>query len=161
MVQLAVDHRCVQRPVAQHVGYLLDRATLVDDTASQSVAHCMAATMGDSGAPEGVTNDPTDCINTDWLVMWCYAAHEYRRIACLGAFVSQICLQRPSGARWQGQDILSFRLRAFEGYRASKPINIGQLQTIDLDAAQPQVERESDDGVTSVRRRQCRGKGIQ
>ena len=32
--------------------------------------------------------------------------------------MAQIRLQRPSGARWQGQGILPFRLRAFEGDRA-------------------------------------------
>jgi hypothetical protein len=44
---------------------------------------------------------------------------------------------------------------------AHAPVDVGQLESADLDAAQPQVQRQADDGVATARRRHCIREGAQ
>jgi len=80
-------------------------------------------------------------------------AHEDGLIAALGPLVSKVVLQRLAGDSRQRQDILTAALRSLERDRALAPVDVGQLQVVDLDAAQAEVERQSDDGQTAPRRR--------
>jgi hypothetical protein len=129
MVNLGVDHRGVQRAVAQHVGHLLDRAAVVDDPASQGVPQGMAAAMRDARAPEGIAKDAADGADADGLVVGRDAAHEHRGVTGLGSFVPEVLLQGLPGDRRQGQELLAAascpRARRCLGASRCRPVAAG------------------------------------
>ena len=109
----------------------------------------MATSMLDAYAPEGIADDASDGVHAYGFVMRCQAAHEHGAVAGLGSFVSQVGLQGPACHHRQGEQILATRLRALERDGTHAPVDVGQLQPADLDAAQAQVERQTDDGITA------------
>jgi len=110
----------------------------------------MTSAVLDAYAPEGISNDASDGVHADGLVMGRKAAHEHGGVAGLGALIPKVGLQGPTGDHWQGQQVLAARLRALERDGALAPIDIGQMQPADLDTAQSQIECQADDGITAL-----------
>jgi hypothetical protein len=161
MIDLGIVHRGVQRSVPKHVGHLLDRAALVDDPTGDGVAQRMATSMLDAHTSEGIADDASDGVRADGFVMRRQASHEHCCVAGLGSFVTQVGLQGSACDHRQGQQILATGLRALERDGAQAPVDASQLQPTDLDAAQAQVERQADDGITAPGRRQHIGERVQ
>ena len=67
--------------------------------------------------------------------------------------MADVGLQRPARLHGQRQDFLLARLRTLERDSALAPVNVGQLKPVDLDTAQSQVQRQTDDGVAPPSRR--------
>ena len=117
--------------------------------------------MLDAHTSEGIAHDASDGVHADGFVMRRQLAHEYGSVAGLGSFVSQVGLQGSACDHRQGQQILATRLRALERDGTEAPVDVGQLQPADLDAAQAQIERKADDGITALGRRQRIGERVQ
>ena len=113
------------------------------------LSQSMAAAMLDAHTSEGIADDASNGVHANGVVMRRQAAHEHGWVAGLGSFVSQVGLQGSACHHRQGQQILATGLRALKRDGTDAPVDVGQLQPADLDAAQAQIERQADYGITA------------
>ena len=93
--------------MAQDISHFLERTAVLKKPASQRMAKCMGARMGQPDALISISDHTSDGIGTDRLIMRCEAPNEDRRVARGRPLVAQIVGQRLARALRQRQDVLA------------------------------------------------------
>ena len=84
---------------------------------------------------KSIAHDNTDSINANGFIVGRALANEYRPITGLWPFVADVGFQRFASYGGERQNVLAPRLGALERDDAHAPVDVVQLQLIDLDAA--------------------------
>ena len=136
---------------AQKIGDLLERTSVLHESACERVAQCMRSRMWQA-APSICIGDRflnrTRCAG---LTARRHRTHKDGRTGARRSLVLQIVNKRLPGLDRQGQNVLSKRLRTPQRHRPRMPVEVADLQAGDFSGPQTQVQGAANNGITTFR----------